>query len=119
MAPCSTWSSSSAISRAPSSSTSSFESDGRGPEPRRDRRQSGEPPRGTAYWGGRAWPDRPSGYGRMTRAFVVLLVAAATSIVLAQTPQSPAFHGGTDIVSVYATVADTAGRAVPDLTKDN
>jgi Ca-activated chloride channel homolog len=48
------------------------------------------------------------------------VVAAATSAVLvAQQPQGPIFKAGTQVVSLFVTVADAQKRLVPDLTKDD
>lgn len=55
----------------------------------------------------------------MTRVPVVVSVALCLGAASAQSPQEPAFHGGTDLVSVYATVFDASGRWVPGLTRDD
>jgi VWFA-related protein len=47
------------------------------------------------------------------------LAALAAGTVLIGARQTPSFRGGTDTVSVYATVLDRGGRLVPDLTKDD
>src|SRR5262245_53137795 len=49
---------------------------------------------------------------RVTAFFVLLL-----SVALAA--QQPTFRSGTQTVPLYITVTDSAGRLVPDLTKDN
>ena len=45
-----------------------------------------------------------------------MLTGAASAALLAQ---APTFRSGTDIVSLFVTVADAQGRLVPDLTKDD
>jgi len=45
------------------------------------------------------------------------LAAAAVALVTAQAP--PTFRAGADLVSIYATVTDRAGRLVTDLTRDD
>ena len=48
------------------------------------------------------------------------LLAAPVWLAVSGTPQSPAqFKTTADLVSVYATVRDDAGRLVPDLTQDD
>ena len=49
-------------------------------------------------------------------AFAAGLSAAA---VAAQQPQGPIFKAGTQVVSLFVTVADAQKRLVPDLTKDD
>lgn len=51
------------------------------------------------------------------RLTAALLLAGATSAVLFA--QGPTFKTGTEIVSLFVTVADAQGRLVPDLTKDD
>jgi Ca-activated chloride channel family protein len=46
-----------------------------------------------------------------------VLAAAAVALVTAQ--GVPTFRGGTELVSVYATVTDRTGRLVTDLTRDD
>ena len=49
-----------------------------------------------------------------------LVFAAATSAaLLAQQPQGPTFKSGTQVVSLFVTVADAQKRLVPDLTKED
>ena len=50
-----------------------------------------------------------------------VVVAVGVGVVLgAQTPpQTPTFRTGTKVVPVYATVTDSTGRLVPDLTRDD
>jgi len=49
-----------------------------------------------------------------------LVFAAATSAaLLAQQPQGPTFKSGTQVVSLFVTVADAQKRLVPDLTKES
>jgi hypothetical protein len=55
----------------------------------------------------------------MTRFLVSTLVVGTAGALLAQTPQAPAFHGGTHTVSVYATVSDRNGRSLPDLNQND
>jgi Ca-activated chloride channel family protein len=49
------------------------------------------------------------------------IACAASAIVIAQTPagQQPTFKSGTQVVSLFVTVADAQKRLVPDLTKDD
>ncbi|HMJ81846.1 MAG TPA: hypothetical protein VK504_01695, partial [Vicinamibacterales bacterium] len=49
-------------------------------------------------------------------AFAAGLSAAALA---AQQPQGPTFKAGTQVVSLFVTVADAQKRLVPDLTKDD
>ena len=49
-------------------------------------------------------------------AFAASLSAAALA---AQQPQGPIFKAGTQVVSLFVTVADAQKRLVPDLTKDD
>lgn len=48
------------------------------------------------------------------RVWVPLLLLAATTLA-----QEPAFRSGATTVAIYATVKDSTGRLVPDLTKDD
>jgi Ca-activated chloride channel homolog len=56
-------------------------------------------------------------------AALVALVAAASIVVLAQqpppSPQQPTFKSGTQVVSLFVTVADAQKRLVPGLTQDD
>ena len=45
--------------------------------------------------------------------------AAATAVSVGLLAQEPTFKSGTEIVSLFVTVADAQGRLVPDLTKDD
>jgi len=54
---------------------------------------------------------------RRARLTSALVLAAAASVVLFG--QEPTFKTGTEIVSLFVTVADAQGRLVPDLTKDD
>lgn len=61
---------------------------------------------------------------RLSRA--ALIVAAIPMVVLAAAPpgpgqvqEKPRFRGGTDLVSIYATVVDEDRRLVPGLTRDD
>ena len=45
-----------------------------------------------------------------------MLAGAASAVLFAQ---GPTFRSGTEIVSLFVTVADAQGRLVPDLTKDD
>jgi Ca-activated chloride channel homolog len=57
---------------------------------------------------------------RWTRVIGAGVFAAATSAALiAQQPQGPIFKAGTQVVSLFVTVADAQKRLVPDLTKDD
>jgi Ca-activated chloride channel family protein len=53
----------------------------------------------------------------MRRLVVIGVLATAAAGVTAQ--QAPTFRGGTDLVSIYATVMDRDGRLVTDLTRDD
>ncbi|MEZ5319514.1 MAG: VWA domain-containing protein [Vicinamibacterales bacterium] len=44
---------------------------------------------------------------------------ALVGVGLLAAPQQPRFHGASDAVSIYATVADAEGRLVTDLTADD
>jgi VWFA-related protein len=56
--------------------------------------------------------------GHMPRVRIVaLLVVVSTGLLAAQ--QAPTFRSGTHTVSVYATVVDSSGRLVPNLSKDD
>jgi Ca-activated chloride channel homolog len=46
-------------------------------------------------------------------------VAAAGAASIALLAQEPTFRSGTEVVSLFVTVADADGRLVPDLTKDD
>src|SRR5206468_12505980 len=48
----------------------------------------------------------------------VALAASASIGVLAQQPPGPTFKSGTQLVSLFVTVADAQKRLVPDLTQD-
>jgi len=52
----------------------------------------------------------------MASAFAAVLSAAALA---AQQPQGPTFKAGTQVVSLFVTVADAQKRLVPDLTKED
>ena len=54
---------------------------------------------------------------RLPCLVAVLAVAGALSAALLA--QEPTFKSGTEIVSLFVTVADAQGRLVPDLTKDD
>jgi Ca-activated chloride channel family protein len=53
---------------------------------------------------------------RLRLTAVCLLAGAASAALLGQ---EPTFKSGTEIVSLFVTVADAQGRLVPDLTKDD
>lgn len=55
---------------------------------------------------------------RITRFVLALTVACAGSGALVA-QQQPTFRSGTEIVSLFVTVADAQKRLVPDLTKDD
>src|SRR5687767_1287989 len=48
----------------------------------------------------------------------LVLVWAASAVLLGQ-GQTPTFKSGTEIVSLFVTVADSGGRLVPDLTMED
>src|SRR3984885_8414061 len=50
---------------------------------------------------------------------VMALVVAAVVTAASQQPQAPVFKAGTQVVPLFATVADASGRLIPDLTKDD
>jgi len=52
------------------------------------------------------------------RLAAVLGLACAVTVALGA-QQEPTFRSGTEIVSLFVTVADTGGRLVPDLTMDD
>ena len=55
----------------------------------------------------------------MAGSLACVALAAATSIaVLAQQPQAPSFKAGTQVVSLFATVADAQRRLVSGLTQE-
>jgi Ca-activated chloride channel family protein len=55
----------------------------------------------------------------LSAAAVAAMVARVAAGVAAQQPQAPTFKSGTQIVSLFVTVADADKRLVPDLTKDD
>src|SRR6266576_3295897 len=54
---------------------------------------------------------------RLLRVTAALALAGAASAALFA--QGAVFKSGTEIVSLFVTVADAQGRLVPDLTKDD
>src|SRR5688572_17274015 len=60
-----------------------------------------------------SFQDRPP---RLTAALV--LACAASASLIAQV-QQPTFKTGTEVVSLFVTVADGRGRLVPDLTMED
>jgi Ca-activated chloride channel family protein len=54
-----------------------------------------------------------------TQAAVVSSALVLTMVASAQQQRQPTFKGGTQIVSLFATVTDAQRRLVPDLTKDD
>ncbi|HEV2983238.1 MAG TPA: VWA domain-containing protein [Vicinamibacterales bacterium] len=58
-----------------------------------------------------------TGWKRMPGALV--FAAATSAALLAQQPQGPTFKSGTQVVSLFVTVADAQKRLVPDLTKES
>lgn len=62
---------------------------------------------------------------RKTKTLVIAAVVAASGLLAAQQPQttqpqaSTPYRSTTDLVSVYVTVTDEAGRLVPGLTQDD
>jgi VWFA-related protein len=57
--------------------------------------------------------------GRSTLLVTVLIAASLGAGVPAQQAQAPIFTTGARTVAVFATVANAAGRLVPDLTRDD
>jgi Ca-activated chloride channel family protein len=55
----------------------------------------------------------------LTRLAAAMAVVCAISIGVAAQQQEPTFRSGTEIVSLFVTVADSTGRLVPDLTIDD
>src|SRR5262245_62016022 len=55
----------------------------------------------------------------MKRLPMVLLLAGAAGTALFAAGQEQKFRTGTHSVSIYATVVDSEGRLVPDLTEDD
>jgi Ca-activated chloride channel family protein len=55
----------------------------------------------------------------LTRLATAMAVVCAISIGVAAQQQEPTFRSGTEIVSLFVTVADSTGRLVPDLTIDD
>src|SRR6185436_17032302 len=49
----------------------------------------------------------------------VALAASTSLAVLAQPPQAPTFKSGTQVVSLFVTVADAQKRLIPELTKED
>jgi Ca-activated chloride channel family protein len=58
-----------------------------------------------------------SGWKRASGA--VVFAAATSAALLAQQPPGPTFKSGTQVVSLFVTVADAQKRLVPDLTKED
>jgi Ca-activated chloride channel homolog len=56
-------------------------------------------------------------WNRLSRLTSALVLTGVASAVLLG--QEPTFKSGTEIVSLFVTVADAQGRLVPDLTKDD
>src|SRR5882672_984799 len=48
-----------------------------------------------------------------------VLAVATSSVLIAQPPQGPTFRAGTQVVSLFVTVADAQKRLVPELTKED
>ncbi len=53
------------------------------------------------------------------RTLAVLVAALALGVAVASAQQQPLFRSGTEIVDLYVTVTDRAGRLVPDLTRED
>ena len=53
------------------------------------------------------------------RTLAVLVAALALGVAVAAAQQQPLFRSGTEIVDLYVTVTDRAGRLVPDLTRED
>jgi Ca-activated chloride channel homolog len=61
-----------------------------------------------------------TGWKQMAGLAAPAALAASTSLaVLAQPPQAPTFKSGTQVVSLFVTVADAQKRLVPGLTKED
>ena len=58
-------------------------------------------------------------HNRLLRLAAALALAGAASAALFALGQGTVFKSGTEIVSLFVTVADAQGRLVPDLTKDD
>src|SRR6266581_1197965 len=56
--------------------------------------------------------------GRCQPAAAAVLALIASIALAAQQPQGPIFKTGTQVVSLFVTVADTQKRLVPDLTQE-
>jgi Ca-activated chloride channel family protein len=56
---------------------------------------------------------------RVNLFVATLLAAAGSAALVAQQPPGPTFKAGTQVVSLFVTVADAQKRLVPDLTKDD
>src|SRR5437867_9472734 len=54
---------------------------------------------------------------RVATASTLAVLSSAAAV--AQQPQGPIFKAGTQVVSLFVTVADAQKRLVPDLTKDD
>src|SRR5438067_555477 len=52
-------------------------------------------------------------------SIAVALAAALSAALVAQPPQGPTFKVGTQVVSLFVTVADAQKRLVPDLSKED
>src|SRR3989441_7138424 len=57
------------------------------------------------------------GWTRVSTAGAIAV--AASSVLIAQPPQGPTFRTGTQVVSLFVTVADAQKRLVPELTKED
>src|SRR3982750_2914765 len=55
--------------------------------------------------------------GTRARSFAPVLIVAASAVLAAA--QQPTFRAGTQVVSLFVTVADVQKRLVPDLTQDD
>jgi len=58
-----------------------------------------------------------TGWKRLSGAGV--FAAATSAALIAQQPQGPVFKSGTQVVSLFVTVADAQKRLVPDLTQED
>jgi len=56
---------------------------------------------------------------RATLATIVAIAAAAVLTAQTATPQAPTFRSSSDIVPLFVTVTDKAGRLATDLTRDD
>src|SRR5437870_8069104 len=63
-------------------------------------------------------PGRPL-FATVLPAIAAAIITSSAINVVAQQPQGPTFKTGTQVVSLFVTVADAQKRLVPDLGKDD